>query len=105
MAAGFDKDCRVVAGLAALGFGHIEVGTLTPRPQPGNPRPRIFRLALDKALINRMGFPNGGVAAAVPRLKALPSPPRPYILGVSLGKQKETPLAEAAKSPLAPIIF
>jgi dihydroorotate dehydrogenase len=94
MAAGFDKDGRVAHGLALLGFGHIEVGTLTPRPQTGNPRPRIFRLRQDEALINRMGFPNGGVAAAVPRLRQLPTP-RPFILGVSLGKQKETSLAEA----------
>lgn len=95
MAAGFDKDARVVNGLADLGFGHIEVGTLTPRPQPGNPLPRIFRLKVDKALINRMGFPNGGVQAALPRLKALAEQPRQFVLGVSIGKQKETPLAEA----------
>lgn len=97
MAAGFDKDVRVAPGLALLGFGHIEVGTLTPQPQAGNPRPRIFRLKEDAALINRMGFPNGGVMAAVPRLQALAQTPRPYVLGVSLGKQKETPLAEAAR--------
>ena len=101
MAAGFDKDARVVAGLAALGFGHIEVGTLTPRSQPGNPRPRIFRLPADAALINRMGFPNGGVAAAVPRLRVLAARPRNYVLGVSLGKQKETPLEEAAADYVA----
>ena len=100
MAAGFDKDARVVAGLAALGFGHVEVGTLTPRPQMGNPRPRIFRLPGDAALINRMGFPNGGVAAAVPRLRALAGR-RDYVLGVSLGKQKETPLADAAADYVA----
>jgi dihydroorotate dehydrogenase len=96
MAAGFDKDVRVVPGLAALGFGHIEVGTLTPRPQAGNPRPRIFRLPEDGAIINRMGFPNGGVQAALPRLQKLAEKPHDFILGVSLGKQKETPLAEAA---------
>ncbi len=96
VAAGFDKDARVVAGLALLGFGHVEVGTLTPRPQAGNPRPRIFRLPADGAVINRMGFPNGGVAAAVPRLQALAARPRGYIVGVSLGKQKETALEEAA---------
>ena len=95
IAAGFDKDARVVAGLALLGFGHIEVGTLTPRPQPGNPRPRVFRLPTDGALINRMGFPNGGVEAAATRLRALPIE-RDYLVGVSLGKQKETPLEEAA---------
>ena len=101
MAAGFDKDARVVAGLAALGFGHVEVGTLTPRPQAGNPRPRIFRLPADAALINRMGFPNGGVVAAVPRLRALSARPRDYVLGVSLGKQKETPLENAADDYVA----
>lgn len=95
LAAGFDKDARVARGLALLGFGHVEVGTLTPRPQAGNPRPRIFRLPGDGALINRMGFPNEGVEAAVPRLRALFAQERDFILGVSLGKQKETPLAEA----------
>lgn len=101
LAAGFDKDARAGAGLAALGFGHIEVGTLTPHPQTGNPRPRIFRLPADGAIINRMGFPNGGVAAAVPRLRQLASRPRSFVLGVSLGKQKETPLAEAAGDYMA----
>jgi dihydroorotate dehydrogenase len=95
MAAGFDKDVRVATGLGLLGFGHVEVGTLTPRSQPGNPRPRIFRLPADGALINRMGFPNGGVDTAVPRLRQLSQTPRDFVLGVSLGKQKETPLAEA----------
>ncbi len=95
MAAGFDKDVRVAQGLALLGFGHVEVGTLTPRPQVGNPRPRIFRLPDDSAIINRMGFPNGGVAAALPRLKALSQVERNFVLGVSLGKQKETPLVNA----------
>lgn len=101
MAAGFDKDVRAVRGLALLGFGHIEVGTLTPRPQVGNPRPRIFRLPADGALINRMGFPNGGVATAVPRLKALTPRPNGCVIGVSLGKQKETPLADAAADYVA----
>lgn len=100
VAAGFDKDARVARGLAALGFGHVEVGTLTPRPQPGNPRPRVFRLPADRALINRLGFPNEGVEAAVPRLRRLsekdPGTHR-FVLGVSLGKQKETPLAEAVE--------
>jgi dihydroorotate dehydrogenase len=93
MAAGFDKEVRVTAGLALLGFGHVEVGTLTPRPQIGNPRPRIFRLRQDRALINRMGFPNEGVDTAVANLQRLKN--RTFVLGVSLGKQKETPLAEA----------
>lgn len=95
MAAGFDKDVRVAEGLALLGFGHIEVGTLTPRPQVGNPRPRIFRLPDDGAIINRMGFPNDGVANALPRLKALSQIEREFVLGVSLGKHKETPLVNA----------
>lgn len=95
VAAGFDKDARVIGGLALLGFGHVEVGTLTPRAQPGNPRPRIFRLPADEAIINRMGFPNEGVQAAVTRLRALPAE-RDYVVGVSLGKQKETPLEDAA---------
>lgn len=110
LAAGFDKDVRVAAGLACLGFGHVEVGTLTPRPQAGNPRPRVFRLKDDEALINRMGFPNGGMETAVSRLKKLSewrgvkSEERkvpPFILGVSLGKQKETPLADAAQDYVA----
>ena len=96
MAAGFDKEAEVALGLALLGFGHVEVGTLTPRPQEGNPRPRIFRLKEDEALINRMGFPNEGMNAALPHLATLIRRPGQFILGVSLGKQKETPLAEAA---------
>lgn len=102
VAAGFDKDARVMDGLACLGFGHVEVGTLTPYPQMGNPKPRIFRLPADRALINRMGFPNEGVAQAVARLRAMDSGTaggggrRQLITGVSLGKQKETPLGEAA---------
>jgi dihydroorotate dehydrogenase len=96
IAAGFDKDVRVAPSLAHLGFGHIEVGTLTPRPQLGNPRPRIFRYKAQGALVNRMGFPNCGVRAALPRLRELSESPRDWILGVSLGKQKETLLKDAA---------
>ncbi len=101
MAAGFDKEVRVAEGLALLGFGHVEVGTLTPHPQAGNPRPRMFRLRQDEALINRMGFPNAGVEAAGKRLSVISNRyaagERGYVLGVSLGKQKETPLADAAQ--------
>jgi dihydroorotate dehydrogenase len=102
VAAGFDKDVRVSRGLACLGFGHVEVGTLTPRPQAGNPKPRVFRLAEDHALINRMGFPNGGVDAALPRLIRLwELKGRRFRIGVSLGKQKETPLEDAARDYVA----
>lgn len=96
VAAGFDKNARVAPGLGLLGFGHVEVGTLTPRPQAGNPRPRIFRLPEQDALINRMGFPNAGVDAVVARLRVISHSKQRLVLGVSLGKQKETPLAEAA---------
>lgn len=98
LAAGFDKEVRAAPGLAMLGFGHVEVGTLTPYPQAGNPRPRIFRLKADKALINRMGFPNAGVDTAVSHLRQLKE--RQFVLGVSLGKQKETPLTKAGQDYL-----
>jgi len=98
VAAGFDKDARVAVGLSCLGFGHVEVGTLTPYPQPGNSRPRMFRLPDDRALINRMGFPNQGAVQAASRLRARRAREAvaEVVTGVSLGKQKETPLAEAA---------
>lgn len=94
LAAGFDKSARHVDALATLGFGFIEVGTVTPRPQPGNPPPTIFRLIEDEALINRMGFPNEGAAAAARRLAR-----RRYtgICGVNIGKNRDTPLEEAAR--------
>ena len=102
VAAGFDKNARVARGLGYLGFGHVEVGTLTPYPQTGNRKPRIFRLPDDRALINRMGFPNRGAAHALARLRAIGSGVpsdgtvlRP-VIGVSMGKQKETPLVKAA---------
>jgi dihydroorotate dehydrogenase len=101
MAAGFDKEAEVALALALLGFGHVEVGTLTPRPQAGNPRPRIFRLKEDEALINRMGFPNQGMNAALTHLAVLVRRPHHFVVGVSLGKQKETPLAEAAADYIA----
>lgn len=94
VAAGFDKNVRVAGGLGMLGFGHVEVGTLLPQPQAGNPRPRIFRLTTDEALINRMGFPNEGMDTAVSNLKTLKK--SNIIVGASLGKQKETPLEDAA---------
>ncbi|MCA9959480.1 MAG: dihydroorotate dehydrogenase (quinone), partial [Anaerolineales bacterium] len=95
IAAGFDKDVRVTRGLGLLGFGHVEVGTLTPKPQEGNAKPRIFRLPEDGAVINRMGFPNGGVITAVSRLHTLSQQKGETIVGVSLGKQKATLLEDA----------
>ena len=101
VAAGFDKNIQVVDGLGLLGFGHIEVGTVTPQPQAGNPRPRVFRLVEDGAIINRMGFPSDGMDAARERLAALQTADRPYVLGISLGKQKETSLIQAANDYVA----
>jgi dihydroorotate dehydrogenase len=121
LAAGYDKNAVAVRGLSALGFGHVEVGTVTPKPQPGNPRPRVFRLTEDEAVINRMGFPGRGAAFMVKILRGKPrnSPfrgglfrllleitsknlqPMPpqnrnqMILGINLGKNKDTPNEEA----------
>jgi len=98
LAAGYDKDAVAVRGLSTLGFGHIEVGTVTPRPQPGNPKPRVFRLVEDEAVINRMGFPSHGeekVMRSLQRLyKAKTGRPN-SVLGVNLGKNKNTPNEEA----------
>jgi dihydroorotate dehydrogenase len=99
LAAGFDKNAVAVPALAALGFGFIEVGTITRYAQPGNPRPRLFRLPADGALINRMGFNNAGAEAVARHLAALPAVRVP--LGVSLGKSKATPLVEAVEDYLA----
>lgn len=95
VAAGFDKDATLVAGLGALGFGHIEVGTLTAVAQPGNPRPRLFRLVSDRAVINRMGFNNGGAAAAVPRLKKLRVQKNRPVIGVNIGKSRVVAVEDA----------
>jgi dihydroorotate dehydrogenase len=92
VAAGFDKNARVPRALAALGFGHVEVGGVTAEPQRGNLRPRLFRLAEDRALINRMGFNNEGADAVGARLADLDLQ---VPLGVNVGKSKSTPLAEA----------
>lgn len=94
LAAGFDKDARAPRALAALGFGFIEVGTLTPRPQPGNARPRLFRLPGDEALINRLGFNNDGAQAAAGRLDR--ARPLPVPLGVNIGRNRTTPNDRAA---------
>jgi len=88
LAAGFDKEARGIAGLGALGFGHVEVGTITAHAQPGNPRPRLFRLIPDRAVINRMGFNNAGAVACAPRIeRARRARIRP-IVGVNIGKTK-----------------
>jgi dihydroorotate dehydrogenase len=98
VAAGFDKNGRVAPQLAALGFGFVEVGTVTNLPQPGNPRPRLFRLPLDRALVNRQGFNNEGAAALARRLqKARPG----CVLGVNIGKSRAVPVEEATPDYLA----
>ncbi|HEX4621339.1 MAG TPA: quinone-dependent dihydroorotate dehydrogenase [Myxococcaceae bacterium] len=99
LAAGFDKDATMVPGLFALGFGGIEVGTVTPRPQPGNPKPRMFRLPEHRALINRLGFNNRGVAELVERVRDLPWRPGP--VGINLGRNKDTPNERAADDYVA----
>jgi dihydroorotate dehydrogenase len=93
LAAGFDKDARGTRGLAALGFGFVEVGTVTARAQPGNPRPRMFRLTADRALVNRMGFNNAGAAAAAARLARARGG---TVVGVNIGKTRAVPDADAA---------
>lgn len=94
VAAGFDKAAAYYNGLGALGFGAVEVGTVTARAQPGNPRPRLFRLPRDGALVNRMGFNNPGAAAVEAAVRA--RPPDGVVLGINLGKSRATALAEAA---------
>lgn len=132
LAAGYDKDCQSIAGLSALGFGHLELGTVTPRPQPGNPKPRVFRLVDEKAVINRMGFPGRGMEYACTSLRAfrgssnrglssdkthrneamyrdpaqrastaLRSAQPATIIGINLGKNKDTPLENAAEDYIA----
>jgi dihydroorotate dehydrogenase len=98
LAAGLDKNGECIAGLAALGFGHVEIGTVTPRPQPGNPKPRLFRLPQRLAIINRMGFNNHGVDALVANVRR-----SGYkgILGINIGKNFDTPIERAAEDYLA----
>jgi len=98
LAAGFDKNGEHIRGLACLGFGFIEVGTVTPRPQAGNPQPRLFRLPADRALINRMGFNNAGLDALVERLRRLREQgvPGGVVIGGNIGKNKDTPNEQAA---------
>ena len=114
LAAGLDKNALALPAWRALGFGHVEIGTVTPEPQPGNPRPRLFRLPSDRALINRMGFPNDGAVAVARRLarrtpvgfpplvvgassSSDPSPSfPPLVVGGNVGKGRDTPLDRAA---------
>ena len=93
LAAGLDKNAVVGSGWAHLGFGFVELGTVTPRPQEGNPKKRLFRLPRDKAIINRMGFNNYGVDALEKRLKEMPK--EDIILGANIGKNKDTPNEDA----------
>ncbi|MFO8037426.1 MAG: quinone-dependent dihydroorotate dehydrogenase [Anaerolineales bacterium] len=98
LGAGYDKDALGFRGLAALGMGHIEIGTVTPRPQTGNPKPRIFRLPSNQALINRMGFPGRGIDFVKRQMEG--KKPENLVLGVNIGKNQETPNQEAAKDYL-----
>ncbi|HWT32583.1 MAG TPA: quinone-dependent dihydroorotate dehydrogenase [Microbacterium sp.] len=95
VAAGFDKDVLGVQGLAALGFGHVEIGTVTAIPQPGNPRPRLFRLIPDRAVVNRMGFNNQGAEAAAARLRRLRRRGTRMRIGVNIGKSRVVEVADA----------
>jgi len=117
LAAGYDKDAVAIKGLSALGFGHVEVGTVTPRPQPGNPKPRVFRLVEEEAVINRMGFPsqgseyvqmqlnpllktgwferNFGIQPRGERRRAMHVRKGDSVLGINIGKNKDTPNEEA----------
>ena len=101
LAAGFDKDGKAVIGLGQLGFGHVEVGTLTAVAQAGNPKPRLFRLVPDRAVINRMGFNNGGAAAAVARLARVRAVPGRPVLGINIGKSRVVEVADATADYLA----
>lgn len=92
LAAGLDKNGDHIDALAACGFGFIEIGTVTPKPQPGNPKPRLFRLVKDEAIINRMGFNNEGVEYLVNKVKASK---RDCIIGINIGKNRDTPLEHA----------
>src|SRR5476651_796205 len=102
LAAGFDKNACAWPAAAALGFGHVEIGTVTALAQPGNPRPRAYRYPAQEAVINRMGFNNDGAAAVAERLSRHPGPGQRRIpLGINLGKSKVVPLDEAVADYLA----
>ncbi|KTR96559.1 diguanylate cyclase [Microbacterium testaceum] len=95
VAAGFDKNVTMVRGLGALGFGHVEVGTITALAQPGNPKPRLFRLVADRAVINRMGFNNDGAGAAAAKLRRLRRARRRPVIGVNIGKSRVVAVEDA----------
>ena len=102
LAAGMDKNGEAVVGWGALGFGFAEIGTVTPQPQPGNPRPRLWRLPDDEGIVNRMGFNNGAAPALVERLtRARPWLPPDFVLGVSVGRGAATPDDSAEADYLA----
>lgn len=101
VAAGFDKDVVGAAGLHALGFGHVEVGTVTAVPQDGNPRPRLFRLIADRAVVNRMGFNNLGAQHAAERLRRLRRRARRAVIGVNIGKSRVVDVADATADYVA----
>ena len=101
LAAGLDKNARCIDGLGAMGFGFVEVGTVTPRPQPGNPKPRMFRLPQAHALINRLGFNNDGLDAFLANVKRSSFRSRGRILGLNIGKNAATPIEDATGDYLA----
>ena len=102
MAAGLDKNARCIDALAAMGFGFVEVGTVTPKPQPGNPKPRMFRLPAAKGIINRFGFNNDGLDAFIANVKksTVRAQGKPLLLGLNIGKNAVTPIEEATNDYL-----
>jgi dihydroorotate dehydrogenase len=100
LAAGLDKNARCIDGLGALGFGFVEVGTVTPKPQPGNPKPRLFRLPQANALINRLGFNNDGLEAFIANVKRSSFRRHGRILGLNIGKNAATPIEQATSDYL-----
>ncbi len=97
VAAGFDKNATAILGLGALGFGHVEVGTVTAIAQPGNPRPRLFRLVPDRAIVNRMGFNNDGAASVAARVAAVRDAAARPVVGINIGKSRVVDVADAVE--------
>jgi dihydroorotate dehydrogenase len=104
LAAGLDKDGKHIDALATLGFGFLEIGTVTPLPQPGNPKPRMFRLPAAQGIINRMGFNNDGVQACVARVKQSAFWQSGGVLGLNIGKNASTPIEQAASDYVAAMV-